>query len=215
LDARVFLTILRFPQEGNARIVFLVHAPCNSLILCSHRLKTATERLLINSTLEQRLHLGCYTFSVVEYVRLGRKLGIGTRVAAKILRDRAQNRSSSPRNEPPRKPVQRSAPVGARAAKPVNPRAVRNVTRGVAQGSRGFGRAFWKPFANAVRALWHEITGVFFAIFALFFAQNAWRLRGAWSSGPEQEHFAIYMALTLVFVYFSITAFVSSRRSPH
>ncbi len=168
---------------------------------------------------------GCYTFSVVEYVKLGRKLGIGTRVAAKILRDRAQNASgnasgnasrnaSSPARGVPAQRQERAEPVPA--AKQAAPRVVaRNVTRGVAQGSRGFGRGFWKPFAHAARALWHEVTGVFFAIFAVFFAQNVWRARSAWRSGPQHEHFAVYLICTVLFVYFSISAFVSSRRSPH
>lgn len=180
---------------------------------------------------------GCYTFSVVEYVNLGRKLGRGTRVAARILRDQAQNaaeaaRTKNPDAKPaPPMPEQASAdkrsigpsPTGQRPlverpavrralTPPVAPRAV---TRNVARGSRSFARGFWRPFAHAVRALWHEITGVFFAIFALFFAQGLWRTRHAWLSGPEHRHFAIYLAITALFVYFSISAFVSSRRSPH
>ncbi len=180
---------------------------------------------------------GCYTFSVVEYVNLGRKLGRGTRVAARILRNQAQNAAEAARTKNPdakpaprvaeqtptdkrpidpspidqRPPVER--PAVRRAVKP--PAVPRAVVSGVARGSRGFVRGFWRPFAHAVRALWHEITGVFFAIFALFFAQGLWRTRYAWLSGPEHRHFAIYLAITVLFVYFSISAFVSSRRSPH
>ncbi len=158
---------------------------------------------------------GCYTFSVVGYVNLGRKLGIGTRVAAKILRERAQRGSWSASEKAstvgtqersqPRPPVSR-----------IDPRtATRNVTRGVARGSVGFGRGFWKPFAHAVGALWHEVTGVFFAIFALFFAQSLWRIRGDWQSGPQHHRFAAYLIFLLVFAYFSVTAFAHSRRSHH
>jgi hypothetical protein len=151
----------------------------------------------------------------VEYVKLGRKLGIGTRIAAKILRDRTQNASSTVRAEVSPVAQRQERVERIQAEKETDPRVfTRNVTRGVAQGSRGFGRAFWKPFAHAIGALWHEITGVFFALFALFFAQNMWRVRGAWMSGPEHEHFVIYLILTVLFVYFSISAFVSSRRSP-
>jgi hypothetical protein len=161
---------------------------------------------------------GCYTFSVVEYVKLGRKLGIGTRVAAKILRERARNAPSpAPAKAPP---VEARAPAGSaqsqpgRSAKRIPPRAAaRNVTRGVVRGSRGFGRGFWNPFAHATRALWHEVTGVFFAIFALFFGQSMWRVRGDWQSGPQHHRFAAYLIFTLVFGYFSVTAFVHSRRS--
>lgn len=159
---------------------------------------------------------GCYTFSVVEYVKLGRRLGIGTRVAAKILRDRKQNAGSAAATETP-------------AAKPAAPRkeqatvhtdlqsarqqadtrvTSRNVGRGVAQG----GKRFWRPFARITRALWHEVTGVFFAIFSLFFFQSAWRVREAWQSGVEHRHFVIYVAIAVLFLYFSVTAFVTAHR---
>ncbi len=159
---------------------------------------------------------GCYTFPVVGYVNLGRKLGIGTRVAAKMLRDRVQNASSNAKgNASAKTPAVESRPPVKRISQ-VDPRAAtRNVTRGVVRGSRGFGRGFWKPFTCAVRALWHEITGVFFAIFALFFAQSLWRVRGDWQAGPQHHRFAAYLIFTLVFAYFSVTAFGSSRRSQH
>ena len=89
-----------------------------------------------------------------------------------------------------------------------------NLVRKAAQGGRGFGRAFWKPFSAAGRALWHEVTGLFFALFALFFAQGLWRLRDAWKFGPEHRHFVIDLVMTVVFLYFSISAFVRSRRTP-
>jgi hypothetical protein len=89
------------------------------------------------------------------------------------------------------------------------------LVRKAAQGGRGFGRAFWKPFSAAGRALWHEITGLFFALFALFFAQGLWHLHNDWRSGPEHRHFVIDLMMTVVFLYFSISAFVRSRRAPH
>jgi hypothetical protein len=90
-----------------------------------------------------------------------------------------------------------------------------DLVRKATQGGRGFGRAFWKPFSAAGRALWHEITGLFFALFALFFAQGLWRLRDAWRFGPEHRHFVIDLMMTVVFLYFSISAFVRSRRTAH
>jgi hypothetical protein len=89
------------------------------------------------------------------------------------------------------------------------------ILRNAAQGGRGFGRAFWKTFSAAGRALWHEVTGLFFALFAIFFAQGLWRLRGAWRLGPEHRHFEIDLVMTVLFLYFSISAFVHSRRTPH
>ncbi|HEY5253446.1 MAG TPA: hypothetical protein VIJ53_02250 [Acidobacteriaceae bacterium] len=155
----------------------------------------------------------------MEYVNLGRKLGIGTRIAAKILRDRTQKAGSAAGTKAPvtvKPPVAQKQPRAQAekgpAKKQIDTRAAtRNLTRGVAHG----GRSFWKPFARVVHALWHEVTGVFFAIFALFFAQNLWRVRNAWKFGPEHHHFIIYLVFTLVFAYFSITAFVTSRRPKH
>lgn len=133
-----------------------------------------------------------------------------------MLRDRAQNASANSKGNAAAKASSAESRPPVRRISQVDPRtATRNVTRGVFRGSRGFGRGFWKPFTHAVRALWHEITGVFFAIFAIFFGQHMWRLRHSWKSGPEHSHFIIYFVITLVLVYFSISAFVSSRRSPH
>jgi len=81
------------------------------------------------------------------------------------------------------------------------------------RGSRGFGRGFWKPFMHAAHGLWHEVTGVFFAIFAAFFAQNAWKTHGDWQAGPQHHRFIVYVICALLFVYFSISAFLHSRRS--
>jgi len=158
----------------------------------------------------------------VDKVRLGRRLGIGTRLAAKALQQQAQNVASggdaspakpaTPRRPDPTPPRVESKPrpVTTRGAAPSA-----NLVRKATQGGRGFGRAFWKPFSAAGRALWHEVTGLFFALFALFFAQGLWRVRDAWRFGPEHRHFEIDLVMTAVFVYFSVSAFVRSRRTPH
>jgi hypothetical protein len=158
-------------------------------------------------------------FSCVEYVNLGRKLGIGTRVAAKILRNRAQNATSSAGNRTPATPApttRRQQTTGPAKAQPTkNQLDTRTVTRNLTRGAVRGGQGFWKPFARIVHALWHEVTGVFFALFALFFIQNTWRVHNAWRPGPEHRHFIVYLVLALVFAYFSITAFVTSRRHKH
>jgi hypothetical protein len=110
----------------------------------------------------------------------------------------------------PRNPESKPRPAVTRIVAPSG-----DLVRKAAQGGRGFGRAFWKPFSAAGRALWHEVTGLFFALFALFFAQGAWHLRESWRSGPEHRHLEIDLVMTAVFLYFSISAFVRSRRTPH
>ena len=84
--------------------------------------------------------------------------------------------------------------------------------RAVASGARSFGRSVWGPFAHAGGVLWLEVTGLFFAIFGLFFAQNAYKLRHAWSSGPDHSRFLIYAVVTLVFFYFTFSSFYRARR---
>lgn len=160
-------------------------------------------------------------FFCVDKVRLGRRLGIGTRLAAKVLREQAHNVASAGNASSPAPAAQRH-PEPARPRAEANPRPVETrsavpssqFVRKAAQGGRGFGRAFWKTFSAAGRALWHEVTGLFFALFALFFAQSLWRLRNAWRFGPEHRHFEIDLVMTVIFLYFSISAFVRSRRAP-
>ena len=60
--------------------------------------------------------------------------------------------------------------------------------------------------------LWLEITGLFFALFALFFAQNVMKLRFAYAHGPEHTHFVLYVLLMLLFCWFSISSFLKARR---
>ncbi|MGO8718564.1 MAG: hypothetical protein ACLQMO_05015 [Acidobacteriaceae bacterium] len=158
----------------------------------------------------------------MDNVRLGRRLGIGTRLAAKVLREQAHHVASSgsasaSASKAERRPrvATTSASVGPRPAVQRSTVPSGNIIRKAARGGRRFGRAFWKPFSAAGRALWHEVTGLFFALFALFFGQGLWRLRGAWRMGPEHRHFALDLVMTILFLYFSISAFVHARRAPH
>ena len=134
----------------------------------------------------------------MEYVNLGRKLGRGTRLAAEALRSQAQDAVVAARSKTPE--VKTQGRVVVQQGKVV--------TRRVSSGTRGFTRGFWKPFAHAVRALWHEITGLFFAIFTLFFAGNLWRLRASWLSGPSHNRFILYAVITAIFLYFAVSSFL-------
>jgi predicted anti-sigma-YlaC factor YlaD len=135
------------------------------------------------------------TLLFMEPDRFGRKLGIGVRVASGIFRDRATQTAHSMQQDAPAY-AQRGAERG----------------RGVARGARKFGQSVWGPFAHASGVLWLEVTGLFFAIFGLFFAQNAWRLRHAWRTGADHQHFVIYALVTLVFCYFTFSSFHRARR---
>jgi len=134
--------------------------------------------------------------------RLGRKLGVGVRVASGMVRDRAAQAAHSMQQEGPTMQQQVSA------------YAERGTERGraVATGAKNFGRSVWGPFAHAGGVLWLEITGLFFALFGLFFAQNAYKLRHAWYSGADHSRFLIYVVVTLVFFYFTFSSFYRARR---
>jgi len=131
----------------------------------------------------------------MEPTRVGRKLGIGVRVASGILRDRASQAAHSMQQEAPAYAA-RSAETG----------------RAVATGAKNFGRSFLGPFAHAGSVLWLEITGLFFFLFALFFAQGAYRMRHAWYSGADHTRLITYAVVALVFLYFSFSSFYRARR---
>ena len=123
--------------------------------------------------------------------RLGRKVGVGVRVAGGMLRDRATQTAHS---------MQQQAPVYAESA------------RAVKREGKRFGESIWGPFAHAGSVLWLEVTGLFFGLFGFYFAQNAYKLRHAWRSGPEQARFLVYCAITAVFLYFAVSSFYRARR---
>jgi hypothetical protein len=88
--------------------------------------------------------------------------------------------------------------------------------QGLKEGSRRFGEAMWGPLAKASGALWLELTGVFFGIFALFAAGGAWRLRGAvFNTAANHEahvQLLISVAMAAVFGYFCVSSFVKANR---
>jgi hypothetical protein len=136
----------------------------------------------------------------VEYGTLGRRLGIGARIAGKMMKQQAQ-RSAQKRAVHPLSAAAADTSVRAHA-----------VGQGLARGGRGFWANSVGPFARVGKSLWLEITGSFFGLFALFFAQNVYRLRADYAHGAEHEHFIIYCVLLVLFAYFSVSSFARARR---
>ena len=133
----------------------------------------------------------------MEPKKVGRTLGIGVRVASNMLRERVQQASApSPVTTPPQ-----SRRVGAQ-----------NRVQNAKKGARAFGQALLGPFTHAGSILWLEITGLFFALFALFFVQSAYRVYSSWQHGPEHLHFWLYAALAAGFGWFSVSSFVRAWR---
>jgi hypothetical protein len=78
----------------------------------------------------------------------------------------------------------------------------------------------WGPFARLSTVLWLEITGSFFALFALFAGSAVWSHRAdlnpAVHSTPASHdarlHLLVFLSMALVFAYFSISSFVRAYR---
>jgi hypothetical protein len=157
--------------------------------------------------------------------RFGRKLGIGVRVASRMVKERATQAGAAPSpatqsktQQPPPPPNSASRPTAStvsaapsNAPRPKSPlRPARNYVdpaRRVGEGTRRFGQAFLEPLTHVGRTLWLEITGLFFALFGAFFAQNAYRNRASALHGPAHAQFLLFCVITLVFAYFCISSF--------
>jgi hypothetical protein len=143
----------------------------------------------------------------MEPKKVGRTLGIGVRVASNMVRERVERAAAA-----------HSAPVEAGNGLPAAPAALRTGIKidsklaGAKRGAKAFGRAFLGPFTHAGGVLWLEITGLFFALFALFFVQNVYRVRSSWREGPEHGHLLLYVALAVGFAWFSVSSFMRAYR---
>jgi len=71
----------------------------------------------------------------------------------------------------------------------------------------------WGPFAHVSSILWSEITGVFFGLFAFYFARGAFQYRYAYAaSARDHSKFVLDLAMALLFGYFAISSFYIARR---
>jgi hypothetical protein len=149
----------------------------------------------------------------------GRKLGIGLRLAAKAVQRAgapAAASTSQPDENPHRKALESfvhpnslaGAVISAGHAAGKAP----TLVQGIGQGAKRFSKALWGPMAHTGSVLSLEITGLFFALFALFFGQNVYRMRHDYLSGPEHNHFLVYTGFTLVFAWFTFSNFYRARK---
>src|SRR5277367_5986039 len=142
----------------------------------------------------------------------GRKLGIGLRLAARAVQQRAAEATAAP---PPSNPTNAQAAYSAQSANAAASRAASQAklnAKAVARGTKRFGEALWGPMAHTGGVLWLEITGLFFALFAVYFGQSVFRMRHDYAAGPEHTHFLIYSALTVVFAWFTVSSFYKARQ---
>lgn len=170
--------------------------------------------------------------------RLGRVLGVGARVAAKTLKERAEKAAAQPPKAtqaaaslPATLPIPAAAPSqaaagpqrasgmpsgaaagSARSAKTRRAPAANYAEGGrrLARGAGRFGASLWRPFAHATGVLTLEISGVFFALFTLFFAIHASQIfrRQGW----HDLHFIVYAVFGALFAWFAVSSFWRARR---
>jgi len=155
----------------------------------------------------------------MDSVRFGRALGIGTRLAAKTLVTAVDAATSpNPSRPPTRNPSPSPAPTSRQPAAPAGKptRQLHSTTRGLAEGSRRFGQAVWRPTVKLSGVLWLELTGVFFGIFALSATIAAWKLRGNLHRTPANAdahtHLLFAIGIAIVFAYFCASSFLRARR---
>ena len=171
----------------------------------------------------------------MDSVRFGRVLGIGARLAAKTMVSAVDAATApNPSTEAKAKASGEAASVstaasasaaasgkggvpGVRLAQQAvrTTAQVRQTGRGLKEGSKRFGEAVWEPFVKLSEALWLELTGVFFGIFAVFASVNAWKMRGALHEAANHDahvRLLISAAMAAVFGYFCVSSFVKANR---
>jgi hypothetical protein len=87
-------------------------------------------------------------------------------------------------------------------------RTTKVVSGSLAKGMGGF----FRPFRRVGGIVFLEVTGVFFFLFVMVFANWAWKLRANYAQGPDHTRFLVYAAMTLVFLYLTVSSFWRARR---
>ena len=141
--------------------------------------------------------------------RFGRALGKSARAAARGLYeavDAASAPNPRPAQQPAAPPTAQSAPRAS--APPIQPLAV-------AAHAKRLGNSFLSPLSRAGRALWFEVTGTIFAVFATCFSISAWKLRAdaraTAVNAADHRHFLVAAATAALFLYFTVSSFLRAR----
>jgi hypothetical protein len=84
------------------------------------------------------------------------------------------------------------------------------------RGGVAAAKTIGKATARATRILWLEVTGFFFAVFALWVIGATWsqweKIRSAAVSAPPEWHVYVGIGFALFLIYFSATSFWRARR---
>ncbi len=124
----------------------------------------------------------------------------------------------APRFETPVSRTQTSsAPIGVIEPPPSRsvPRAAAVQAARLSPAARAATGKVAGPLRAASRALWLEVTGSFFALFAITFGGGAWRLRAsitAAAPGANRHNFYIFLIMAMLFGYFSVSSFLRANK---
>jgi hypothetical protein len=149
-----------------------------------------------------KVMLGRYTWGM-DSVRIGKALGIGTRVFGKAVSN-AVAPSAESGSAPVRTAVARPT-IEQRAATTMD--AARNVTRA--------GESFWRQLRRISGVVMLETVGLLFAFVALFMAQGLWKHAADVHQPVNSKAFEMYVVnilVTTVFGYFTVSSFVRAER---
>lgn len=145
--------------------------------------------------------------------RFGRVLGVSARIAAEKLREKAAQTAAAPSRPSVPRPAPLPSPARQPAAPGSPPPSVKEYVEGsrrLARGAGRFGASMWRPFAHASTVLWLQITGVFFALFTLFFVVHASQVYRV--AGWRDRHVMIYAVLAVLFGWFAASSFWRAQR---
>jgi hypothetical protein len=137
---------------------------------------------------------------------IGRALGIGVRVASRIVGQRlaAQGQSAADANQTQAVELDASSAVQNRVSGQAAGQFATQAGRGVSRGIGGLLR----PFGRVGGILWLEVTGAFFLLFAAVFILRLWQnwagLRWFWRN--------LEIGAAAVFLYLGVSAFWRARR---
>jgi hypothetical protein len=144
----------------------------------------------------------------MDRVRFGRALGYGARHAAKTLMQ-AADAATTPGPERAARPVE--AKTDRVAEKVVRTQRTRPTVAETKKHAGRLGRSVWTPVARFSSVVWLQVTGLFFALLAVFLGEGAWKERAAWRL-PMGSHAATKFWVLVVafglFTYFCVSNFV-------
>jgi len=144
---------------------------------------------------------------------IGRTLGIGFRVAGRVVGQRvaesAQNGAAPPTGVVVQaQAVRNEVTAASRDARQEAQKAAVRTASGVGRGVAGFLR----PFQRVGGILWLEVMGVFFLVFVVAFAPTLWRARASYAHGPDHRTFVSAAIVMVVFLYLSVSSFWRARK---